>query len=215
MIKHGRIYAFAICISGCGGSESQEKVNCDSFTTQGEAQQYYEKNNASQLDRDNDGIACEHLPKNAYIFSKLSLEDFSGSYTLIGEKCTDNNCDANVVSLDILSDDNFEVCFLEGEDFTCNKKLTFKSHFTDFNNGVLQFEEGEIKFDSIENSHVKLIFNDNIYYGNASVNLSYLDKGYYYESGILQKNDGSLHLTSISGRIVSWSKFNGLSVTSD
>ena len=37
-------------------------VNCQSFSTQAEAQAYFNANHAKKLDRDHDGIACEHLP---------------------------------------------------------------------------------------------------------------------------------------------------------
>lgn len=37
-------------------------VNCQSFGTQAEAQVYFNVNHAKKLDRDHDGIACEHLP---------------------------------------------------------------------------------------------------------------------------------------------------------
>jgi len=45
-----------------GGSCSSSRVNCSSFSTQEEAQQYMAQNGAYHLDRDSDGIACEHLP---------------------------------------------------------------------------------------------------------------------------------------------------------
>lgn len=36
-------------------------VNCDSFKVQQEAQEYFINNNATQLDGDKDGVACEDL----------------------------------------------------------------------------------------------------------------------------------------------------------
>lgn len=36
-------------------------VDCGSFTTQTEAQEYFLENNATHLDGDKDGIACEEL----------------------------------------------------------------------------------------------------------------------------------------------------------
>lgn len=38
-----------------------EKRTCSSFSTQKQAQEYFEKNNATWLDRDSDNLACEEL----------------------------------------------------------------------------------------------------------------------------------------------------------
>lgn len=216
MFRQGTILAFAICINGCSDSGSQEKITCESFSTQSEAQSYYEKNNAKQLDKDNDGIACEHLPKNAYPLSKSRLEDFSGSYTLLGEVCSESNCDAQVIQLEINSSHStLEKCSLENFDLTCNKKQNIKAYSDEINNGILLFKEGNIQFGTIESGVVKLNFNDTEFYGHSSLNSNYSENGYYYENGIVQKQDGSFKLSSNSGRVVSWSKLNGLSVSSD
>jgi len=47
------------------GSSPCEKKNCDDFKTQDEAQEAYESNKDcyKNLDKDNDGVACESLPK--------------------------------------------------------------------------------------------------------------------------------------------------------
>lgn len=39
-----------------------ENARCSDFETQGEAQEFYERYKAYQLDRDNDKVACENLP---------------------------------------------------------------------------------------------------------------------------------------------------------
>lgn len=39
---------------------SASAVSCKSFSTQAEAQAYFNKHGAKKLDRDNDGIACEN-----------------------------------------------------------------------------------------------------------------------------------------------------------
>jgi hypothetical protein len=47
-----------------GKDEIKDEVvytNCDSFSNQQEAQEYFLENNAVHLDRDKDGIACEDL----------------------------------------------------------------------------------------------------------------------------------------------------------
>ncbi|MCT8860487.1 excalibur calcium-binding domain-containing protein [Shewanella xiamenensis] len=215
MFRQGTILAFAICMNGCSDSGSQEDINCDSFSTQSEAQIYYKKYNAKQLDKDNDGIACEHLPKNSYPLSKSHLEDFAGSYNLLGEICTENNCEAQVVTLEVDSDNYLELCLLDGVDSNCAKKQLIKINSTEIDNGILFFEGGNIQFGTIESGHVKLNLNNIKYYGHLSLNTNYSESGYYYENGIVQKQDGSFQLSSNSGRIVSWNKLNGLSVISD
>lgn len=44
-------------------SYSVEAARCADFATQGQAQAYMHQNGAYNLDRDGDGIACEHLRK--------------------------------------------------------------------------------------------------------------------------------------------------------
>lgn len=41
-------------------STSASAVSCKSFSTQAEAQAYFNKHGAKNLDRDHDGIACEN-----------------------------------------------------------------------------------------------------------------------------------------------------------
>jgi hypothetical protein len=61
------IIAFcAISLASCTcGSSPCEKKNCDDFKTQKEAQKAYDsdKDCYKNLDKDNDGVACESLPK--------------------------------------------------------------------------------------------------------------------------------------------------------
>jgi len=46
---------------------AQQDLNCDDFTYQEEAQAVLNQDpsDPNRLDRDNDGIACEHLPRQA------------------------------------------------------------------------------------------------------------------------------------------------------
>lgn len=53
--------AIMTLISGCGGGGGGGRAVCADFKYQEEAQAAF-KNGESQLDADNDGIACEHLP---------------------------------------------------------------------------------------------------------------------------------------------------------
>lgn len=58
------IAASIALLASCGGSPC-EKKNCNDFKTQEEAQDVYEsdKDCYKNLDKDNDGVACESLPK--------------------------------------------------------------------------------------------------------------------------------------------------------
>ncbi|EXI62423.1 hypothetical protein MHD_09685 [Mannheimia granulomatis] len=42
-------------------SYSAQAVRCADFSTQAQAQAYMQQNGAYKLDRDRDGVACEHL----------------------------------------------------------------------------------------------------------------------------------------------------------
>ena len=52
----------AITLPACGGGGSDD-VNCSDFAYQQDAQAWHKSNPGSDLDADNDGIACEHLPR--------------------------------------------------------------------------------------------------------------------------------------------------------
>jgi len=56
-------------IMACG-DEAKDEYNCDDFATQGEAQAKHDQcvadgRDVNGLDGDNDGVACESLPKTA------------------------------------------------------------------------------------------------------------------------------------------------------
>lgn len=64
---------FAIILAGCTnqsgsavkGETSYEDKDCSDFSTQKEAQRFFESQGSGdphKLDRDNDGVACEILP---------------------------------------------------------------------------------------------------------------------------------------------------------
>jgi hypothetical protein len=60
------IACMALGLTACTcGSSPCEKKNCDDFKTQKEAQEAYDSNKDCyrNLDKDNDGVACESLPK--------------------------------------------------------------------------------------------------------------------------------------------------------
>lgn len=49
-------------LTACGGGGSDD-ADCSDFEYQQDAQAWHIKNPGSDLDADNDGIACEHLPR--------------------------------------------------------------------------------------------------------------------------------------------------------
>lgn len=51
---------------------AQARVTCKQFATQAEAQAYMQQHGARYLDRDHDGIACEHLTGGKQKAAKLS-----------------------------------------------------------------------------------------------------------------------------------------------
>lgn len=56
----GLLLAFTILL--LVGHFHQRKVVCSNFWSQEKAQSFYQENSMAKLDRDKDGIACEHLP---------------------------------------------------------------------------------------------------------------------------------------------------------
>ncbi len=48
-----------------GPTGSADTATCSLFVTQEDAQAYFFANGAGQLDADNDGVACEELPRRA------------------------------------------------------------------------------------------------------------------------------------------------------
>ncbi len=61
-MKYFVIFAFALSLAACGSP--CEKKNCSDFKTQQEAQETFDsdKDCYKNLDRDDDGKACESLP---------------------------------------------------------------------------------------------------------------------------------------------------------
>lgn len=53
--------SIALTIASLLAMPSAYAVSCKSFSTQAEAQAYFKAHHAKKLDRDHDGIACEHL----------------------------------------------------------------------------------------------------------------------------------------------------------
>ena len=56
----------AIALTACGGGGDDgrsDDADCSNFSYQQDAQAWHNSNPGSDLDADNDGIACEHLPR--------------------------------------------------------------------------------------------------------------------------------------------------------
>lgn len=60
-IKNIFVILISMIITACGGGS--DDTNCSDFTYQQDAQAWHKSNSNSDLDADNDGIACEHLPR--------------------------------------------------------------------------------------------------------------------------------------------------------
>jgi hypothetical protein len=65
IIAAAAVLAAAASLPLAGVAVAQDRYNCDDFTYQEEAQAVYERDRTDphDLDRNNDGIACESLPK--------------------------------------------------------------------------------------------------------------------------------------------------------
>lgn len=62
-MKIAAISSLSLLLLGLLAPSAQAKrARCADFTTQQEAQDFFQKNNATYLDRDKDGVACESLP---------------------------------------------------------------------------------------------------------------------------------------------------------
>lgn len=51
----------SLSLAACGGGSDDK--DCSDFTYQQDAQAWHNANSDSDLDADNDGIACENLPR--------------------------------------------------------------------------------------------------------------------------------------------------------
>lgn len=57
-------------------AQSASDFSCANFTSQTEAQRFFDYNRSSQLDADDDSIACEHMP---YFVRSDGTREYSGS----------------------------------------------------------------------------------------------------------------------------------------
>ncbi len=204
-----------LLINGCGGSGGTKKVNCDAFQTQPEAQTYFESHNASNLDRDNDGIACENLPDNKINVGKTDLVYFNGAYILLGEICDERRCSAQTIKLEIITENIISLCLPEKMESSCvDQKIRHLSVRNDIGYTFL-FENGLFQFGSDENGHVKIILDDRTYYGHGILFTDTSEYGIYNSSGVLVNGDGSYSLSSKAGQIVHWDRLNGISLSSN
>ncbi len=200
-----------VLLFGCGGEGSGSKKNCDAFATQSEAQAYFNKHDASNLDRDNDGIACEHLPDNTIIPEYSSLNSYIGTYTLLGETCSSSSCVPNSITLVIEPDNVISICktsdILDG----CNSNNT-ETFLVAKNQYSYLYNEGSLKFGSIENSHLSLEYGGSSFYGQSVLTTETQLNGFYSQEGILINEDSKYQLSSKYGQIVIWDKLDGLTV---
>lgn len=214
--NHKRISALAIIftLTGCGGSGSESSsianVTCSQFATQGEAQAYFEQHNATELDRDNDNIACEHLPiglttaANRQIEQNKETTNFIGDYILLGSICSNKSCKASILNISIKSDQTLTSCARSTMSNICNSDSITTHYITSSKNDTVMFKNGKIVLGSIYDGHIDLIYNDHKYYGQNILHTDTQHPGEYDLDGVMQKSNGHFQLTSYSGRTVRW-----------
>jgi hypothetical protein len=200
-----------LILSACGGSDS--KKNCDAFATQSEAQEYFRSHNASNLDRDNDGIACESLPKNSPTTQLRPLNQLIGTYTLLGENCETEICTPQSVTLNIESNSSISICMtahiLDGCDVSQGSTFDMQVQ----QNSYL-FDEGKLEFGTNEYGHLSMKYKSYYYYGQNVLSTDTYESGMYSQEGILI-NDESLVLSSKFGQSIIWNEENGITVNND
>ncbi len=201
-----------VFLAGCGG---EGKKNCDAFATQSEAQAYFEAHNASNLDRDNDGIACEHLPDNQPMENNFDLTYFIGSYSLIGESCGAKGCSIQTAQLEVLSENTIAFCINKNLESNCINNNAAIINVSNIDKYLFLGENLEVKFGYIQNGHVELKSKDTTYYGQSMLQTDLSKNGYYHQNGILLNDDESYSLSSKAGRVISWSKTDGLVLSSN
>lgn len=201
-----------VAVIGCGNSgEGTSEKNCDDFSTQREAQSYFEAYNASDLDRDNDGIACESLPKNNQ--REQLLTSYIGSYILIGMSCdTEKECIPSSIELDVNSENSISYCINDSIYSSCDVK-NFTSKF-EFINNALELPNGSFTLNNEENGHVIFKINNDKYYGHNILETDFSNNGSYLSNGILIGNR-NISVSSISGQVISWNVETGLNNSSD
>jgi len=201
-------------ISACGGGSSK-KVNCDDFDTQPEAQAYFLTNNAENLDRDNDGIACEHLPDGGQSKTAQDLNYFIGTYVLLGESCEEQPCSAQALGLTVNYDNKLAICLIEPVEQKC-ASTQLKVTEPTLEGYRFRFDEGEIRFKQDLAGHVTLNLNGDVYYGNRE-NLT--DKLLFGDTSPNNTNQSSKYetyvLSSILGQKIEWDKISGMTVSHD
>ena len=225
------MFGLVFLMSGCDGSSSGgsssssgsevnvANVTCSSFATQPEAQQYFETHNASKLDADNDGIACEHLPGGLLAANDNTLQDDSdislyiGDYTLLAMNCGRNSCTAQSVILSIDSEETVTLCVLQNLQSNCDPDRRETYQVLGLQGKVLSFKYGTLKLGTIENGHVDLQFNDTHFYGQNILLTDTTDEGRYNNYGLLEQSQGHYQLTSYAGRVIQLDQSNQLLIS--
>lgn len=215
-------------ISGCGGSDEENVdnfsasgsgTNCSSFSTQSAAQSFFNNYNAPQLDADNDGIACEHLPKGLLLVddnSATSYTDISlyiGDYTLLGLNCKDEDCRVQPVSLTIDSEQTMTLCLQLDIETSCDSDRRTQHRVLSQVGQMLTIKSGTVELGSVKSGHIKLSFNDDDYYGQHILLTDTLADGSYNHNGVFRQADGGYRLTSYAGRVIQWQPTNGITIT--
>ena len=214
IVRNALLIVILISVSlttACGGGSSK-KVNCDDFETQPEAQAYFIANNASNLDRDNDGIACEHLPDKKSSKTALDLNYFVGSYILLGEICEDHVCRAEAIELTIDYNNKIIICSVREKEKSCINELP-KPVKPILDSYSFEFDEGTLRFDQNLLGHLRLKLHGDSFYGHQDIysdsfrfNLNLPDNFHH------SLKNNRYFLSSLFGQRVKWSPTDGLVV---
>ena len=213
LFKYCHVVLFTAFLFSCGGEG--EKKNCADFPTQTAAQSYFKSHNAHNLDRDNDGIACEHLPDKEIVGNTFDLTYFIGTYSLVGESCDDSECSIQTMQLEVISATTLLYCVSEDLESDCSYESTLVTNASNNSGYSFEIPNGEIQFGSIENGHIDLNFNNVAYYGQSELHTDFSKSGHYNLNGILLGANDKYSLSSQAGRKISWDKTNRINLSSN
>lgn len=201
------LMAMALLLTGCDGSGG---TTCSDFDTQPEAQANYH----SDLDADNDGIACEHLPDSILPQQSSAMDSSSaiGDYTLLGSHCDEESCTVQAVNLSIVSEDTMTLCLQTNMENTCYPEDQATYTLGKTVDKVRFFDQGSIELGSVENGHIKLNYGQQTFVGHNILMTDQSEAGFYHHNGVREQSDGSFSLTSYSGQLVRWDNLNQLTI---
>lgn len=217
MSKSKAILPLFIAVSavGCGGSsDSGGTKKCADFDTQSEAQAYFNQHNATNLDGDNDGIACEHLPNGLMPNEEVvtDLNQHIGDYVLLGQSCSNDQCTPQVAYFSIVSENELSICLAQNIERICDVQTATTYSVSGFSGKSVFFESGMIQLDPVASGHLSLTLDDAVFSGQNVLMTDYSLPGAYF-NGVTKAAPNDYKLKSLSGQEVRWSEQAQLSIS--